>query len=107
MALGRPIAELKATAEEIQRDSNRRKAEAAARQRTKKLAVMAADPTPTLRKTEQLVEQRSVDAYHPGLGVNACHAMRSAKPIKIGNGMSGRQNCEPGAARCDRPIRRE
>ena len=64
MALGRPIAELKATAEEIQRDSNRRKAEAGARQRAKKLAAMAADPSPTLRKTEQLVKQRSVDAYH-------------------------------------------
>jgi hypothetical protein len=63
VALGRPIAELRARAEEIQCDSNRRKAEAAARQRAKKLAGMAADPTPTLRKTEQLVKQRSVDAY--------------------------------------------
>jgi hypothetical protein len=63
VALGRPIAELKATGEEIQRDRNRRQAEAAARQRAKKLAAMAADPTPTLRKTEQLVKERSVDAY--------------------------------------------
>jgi hypothetical protein len=63
VARGRPIAELEATAEEIQRERNHKKAETAARQRAKKLSGMAADPTPMLRKTEQLVKQRSVDAY--------------------------------------------
>jgi hypothetical protein len=59
----RTIAELEAAAEEIQRQTNRQKAEKAARQRAKKLADMAADPTPTLRETEQLVQQRNLDAY--------------------------------------------
>jgi hypothetical protein len=63
VVLARPIAELEATAEEIQRGRNRQKAETAARQRVQKLADMAADPTPILRKTEQLVKQRSIDAY--------------------------------------------
>jgi hypothetical protein len=63
IVLDRTIAELKATAEEIERARNHRKAEGAARQRTKKLADMAADPTPTLRKTEQLVKERSMNAY--------------------------------------------
>src|SRR5262249_1261909 len=60
---GRPIAELTVTANEIQAKSNRKAAEKAARKRTKKLADMAADPNPTLRKTEQLVKQRSTEAY--------------------------------------------
>ena len=60
----RTIAELKAAAEEFQSERNRKQAEKAARQRAKKLADMAADPTQTLRKTEDLVKQRSVDAYH-------------------------------------------
>jgi len=55
--LDRTIAELKAAAEEIQRDKNRKKAEEAARQRAKKLAEMAFDPVGTLRQTEQLVKQ--------------------------------------------------
>src|SRR5207248_1634699 len=50
-------------AEEIQRGKNRKEAETAARKRAKKLADMAADPLPTLRETEQLVKQRSTDAY--------------------------------------------
>src|SRR5207249_8409591 len=61
--LDRTITELRAVAEGIQRDRNRTKAEKAARQRAKKLADMAADPQPTLRETEQLVKQRSTDAY--------------------------------------------
>ena len=35
----------------------------AARQRSRHLKKMAADPTPFLRKTEQLVAERSIDAY--------------------------------------------
>src|SRR5262249_35716177 len=61
--LDRTVAELKTAAEEIQREKNRKNAEKAARQRAKKLADMAADPMPTLRETEQLVKQRSGDAY--------------------------------------------
>src|SRR5262249_17976597 len=61
--LDRTIAELNAAAEDIQRGRNRTKAEEAARQRAKKLADMAADPQRTLRETEQLVKQRSTDAY--------------------------------------------
>jgi hypothetical protein len=59
----RTIAELGAAAEGIQHDTNRKSAEKAARQRAKKLADMAADPTRTLHETERLVKQRSVDAY--------------------------------------------
>jgi hypothetical protein len=59
----RTIAQLRAAAEEIQQANDRRKAEKAARQRAKKLADMAADPLPTLRETEQLIKQRSRDAY--------------------------------------------
>jgi hypothetical protein len=61
--LDRTIAELKATAEGIQSDMNRKRAAKAARAQAKKLADMAADPKPTLRETEQLVKQRSGDAY--------------------------------------------
>jgi hypothetical protein len=61
--LERTIAELNAAAEEIQLEKNRKRTEKAARLRAKKLADMAADPLPTLRETEQLVKQRSTDAY--------------------------------------------
>jgi hypothetical protein len=63
LRLERTITELKATAEEIQHDRNRKQAEKAARQRAKKLADMVADPERTLRETERLVKQRSTDAY--------------------------------------------
>jgi hypothetical protein len=59
----RTFAELKAEAEAIQTRRNRERADKAARQRAKKLADMAADPLPTLRETERLVKQRSIDAY--------------------------------------------
>jgi hypothetical protein len=59
----RSLAELKAAAEEIERDTNQRKAEKAARERAKKLADMAADPSPILRETEKLAKQRTLDAY--------------------------------------------
>jgi hypothetical protein len=62
--LDRTIAELEAAADEIQHEKDRKDTEKAARRRAKKLADMAADPLPTLRETEQLVKQRSVEAYH-------------------------------------------
>jgi hypothetical protein len=61
--LDRTIGELIAAAEGIQSQRNRKDAEEAARQRTQKLADMAADPMRTLRDTEQLVKQRTIDAY--------------------------------------------
>jgi hypothetical protein len=61
--LDRRIADLLSGAEDVQKDMDRKQAERAARQRAQKLADMAADPTPTLRETEKLVRQRSLDAY--------------------------------------------
>jgi hypothetical protein len=61
--LDRTIAELRAASVDIERDNSRKSAERDARQRAKKLADMAADPTRTLHETEQLVKQRSTDAY--------------------------------------------
>jgi len=60
---GRTIARLRATAEEIQRDADRKAAANAARQRAKRLARIAADPARTLRETETLVTQRSAHSY--------------------------------------------
>jgi hypothetical protein len=59
----RTMAELVTAAEDIQRDKNRKDADKAARQRAKQLAAMAADAMRTLLKTEQLVKQRTTDAY--------------------------------------------
>ncbi len=59
----RTIAELKATAEEIQQEADRNAAANAARQRVQRLADMAADPARTLRETEKLVARRSTEAY--------------------------------------------
>ncbi|MGD0462814.1 MAG: hypothetical protein ABSB74_10030 [Tepidisphaeraceae bacterium] len=64
IGLDRTLAEIKAVAEGIQHEMNRKRAEGAARRRAKKLADMAADPMPTLRKTEELVKQRNLEAYH-------------------------------------------
>ena len=60
---GRTVAELFAAAEEIQRESDRKGAAKAARERAKRLADMRTDPARTLRETEQLVSQRSSEAY--------------------------------------------
>jgi DNA invertase Pin-like site-specific DNA recombinase len=60
---GRTIAQIEAAAEEIERDQEKEAAAKAARQRASRLKKMAADPTPYLRKTEQLVAERSTDAY--------------------------------------------
>jgi hypothetical protein len=65
----RTIAELRTAAEEVQSQKNQRDAEKALRQRTKKLAAMAADPTPTLRETERLVMQRSTASYEQIAGL--------------------------------------
>jgi hypothetical protein len=59
----RTVAELQAAAAEIQQESDRKSAEKAARQRTRRLADMAADPDQTLRETEDLVKQRTTKAY--------------------------------------------
>jgi hypothetical protein len=59
----RTIAELHAAAEEVQQELDRKRAEKATRQRAKKLSDMATDPTKTLRKTEELVKQRSTASY--------------------------------------------
>lgn len=63
MRRDRTIAELEATAEGIHDEANRKAVAAAAAKRAKRLATMAADPTPTLRETEKLVAQRSSDSY--------------------------------------------
>ncbi len=60
----RTIAELRAAAAEIQREANREAAEKAAHAKTKRLTHIAANPDRTLRETEQLVKQRTRDAYH-------------------------------------------
>jgi hypothetical protein len=61
--LDRTIAEMMESAKGIQREQDRKRAEDAARQRARKFAGMAADPTPILRKTEELVKQRNLHAY--------------------------------------------
>jgi hypothetical protein len=62
--LDRTMAKLEAAAEEIQREANAKGAAKAARDRAKRLAGMAVEATRTIRETEQLVKQRSADAYH-------------------------------------------
>lgn len=59
----RTISQLEAAADEIQQAAHKKAAAKAARARAKKLAKMADDPKPYLRKTEQLVAERSTDAY--------------------------------------------
>jgi molecular chaperone DnaK (HSP70) len=59
----RTIAELEAAGEKLEQEMKRKAAEAAARTRAKRLAAMAADPKETIRKTEELVKERSMDAY--------------------------------------------
>ena len=59
----RTIAQLQTAAAEIARESQRKATATAARQRAKKLVNMAADPARTLRKTEQLVAERTMAAY--------------------------------------------
>jgi hypothetical protein len=61
--LDRTIAEITAAAEGIQLENDRKDADAAARRRAKKLADMAADPAKILRKTEEVVKERNLDAY--------------------------------------------
>jgi hypothetical protein len=61
--LDRTLADLRAAAETIGQDMSRKRAEAAARTRSSKLAGMAADPMKTLRETEKLVGERSTHSY--------------------------------------------
>ena len=60
---GRTIAQLEAIAEDIHHKEQKRAADKAASQRVRLLRKMAADPTLYLRKTEQLVAERSTDSY--------------------------------------------
>ena len=62
-ASSRTISELRDVADGIQASRNRKRAQDAARKRAEKLTRMAADPTPTLRETEQLVKERSRSSY--------------------------------------------
>jgi hypothetical protein len=59
----RTISQFRSEAEEIEKEAARRKAAADARARARLLAKMAEDPTPFLLKTEQLVVERSINAY--------------------------------------------
>jgi hypothetical protein len=61
--LDRTIAELQSAANEIQQATDKKAAAVADRKRAKKLANMAVDPTPYLQETEQLVAQRTTEAY--------------------------------------------
>lgn len=60
----RTIAELAEEAAGVERESDRKAEEQAARKRAKRLAGMSADPQRTLRQTEELVAGRSREAYH-------------------------------------------
>lgn len=60
---GRTVAQLRATAEEIHCAKKKASDAKAARQRANQLKKMAADPTPYLRKTEELVAERTTDTY--------------------------------------------
>jgi len=68
---GRTIAQLEAIGEEIHLKKQKRAADKAARQRTRLLKKMAADPVPYLRKTEKLVAERSTDSYRQAAEVLA------------------------------------
>ena len=63
IARKRTIAQLQAAAEEIQLKMNQKAAALATRNRAKKLAEMADDPALYLQQAEQLVAQRTTDAY--------------------------------------------
>jgi hypothetical protein len=59
----RTIAQLDAMANDVQCDMDKKAAVAAARARTQKMAKMAADPMPFLKKTDELVSERSMSSY--------------------------------------------
>ena len=59
----RTIAQLEGAADEIRQAKKLAVAKAAARQRAKKLASIAAEPEKTLLETEKLVKNRSTDSY--------------------------------------------
>ena len=59
----RTITALRARARVLEAESVRKAKEKTDRERTKRLAEMAADPSQTLRKTEELVGQRNSRAY--------------------------------------------
>ncbi len=80
----RTISDLLAAAEQVKEESGRQKAEKAARDRAKKLAKLAADPQPALRKTEQLVEDRTSDAYR-----EIAHLLADVRDALAGTPRSG------------------
>jgi hypothetical protein len=59
----RTIEELQEAAKEVEQETRRQKAEKATRERARKLKKLAADPRPSLVKTEQLVKERTTEAY--------------------------------------------
>ena len=61
--LDRTIADFLAAADSIQLEATRKADENAARERAKRLANMAADPSNTLLETERLVKERRLKAY--------------------------------------------
>ena len=61
--LHRTIAELRVSADAIQKESERKATEYRARARALRFAEMAADPTETLRETEKHVKERTGSAY--------------------------------------------
>lgn len=61
--LDRTIAELQGAAQHIEKESQQRAMEKVARERAEKLAALAANPEAACRQTEQLVAQRSRQAY--------------------------------------------
>ena len=80
----RSIAALKAQANEIQDESNRKSAEKAARQKAKRLAQMAADPDRTLRETQKLAAQRTTEAYR-----QVATLLADLREALVGNERSG------------------
>jgi hypothetical protein len=63
LSLNRTLRELDTAGEELQQRIDRQKADAAARERAQKLARMKADPQSTIKKTEELIKQRSGRIY--------------------------------------------
>jgi hypothetical protein len=100
--LSRTMAELESAADEIQKEQSRRKAASAAKSRAKRLKKLASDPENALRKTEQLVSQRTAEAYRDAAGLladlresltgtkDAALADRQAEKLKNDNPTLGR-----------------
>jgi hypothetical protein len=81
----RTIAELEAAAAKVHEAATHKAAAKAAAQKAKRLAKMAADPDKILRKTEELVRQRSTDAYEQiaTLLAELCDALAGSKQADL------------------------